>query len=146
MPDPNQESLSQQGEPLVSDLSFSDHVLQAIRLSGDPKDRLILELAGEIDNLERVIKNVKQNSIKAQASTRRVNALEKLWKILAERESKQLSENAATLLAGMMRKLKGVLSKLDTSPEQIETILNGLMVEIEKDEGEKMKRRLEKAK
>jgi len=121
-------------EPNPFDLQLSEQLRTALSLTGDPKDRILVEVAAETDNLQEIIN--KQDpplkpTVKAQASTRRVNALRHLWDILNDREEKLQSKTLVTLMANMMRELRTVMQECELPRETMEVVMQGLMARLE---------------
>lgn len=121
---------------VVSDItgpSLSEHVISALGLHGDFRDRLVMELAGEIDNLEGDRSLIRSASGKAQCSTRRVKAISVMHQIVTDRDEREARESAVALIANLMRHVRDTLREVQVEPELVQTILTTLMAKVATD-------------
>jgi len=118
-------------DPDFHGAGLADALLIELQNSTDIRDRVLLAIAEEADRLEALIGNMGKASLKAQAATRRVQALKILHETLATRDEKQKADRPIQIIAGMLRNLRDTLNDLNVPAEMKETILQSLMHRVE---------------
>jgi len=97
----------------------------------DVKEQILLEMAGEVDNLQEVIQMTEKPSVKVAASYKRFIALHRLWVTLQERELQGKSDSKASILAFLMLQLQNVMKAIQMPVEQSETLLQALLTRLD---------------
>ena len=113
--------------------TLSEHVIESLGLSGDFRDRMIVEVAAEVDNLENDRRLLTRPAVKAQVSTRRVKAIQAMHNMVVDRDEKDARESAVVLVAALMRHVRDTLRELSIEPEMVQTILTTLMAKVTMD-------------
>jgi hypothetical protein len=118
--------------------TFTAHVREYLgEVITDPRDHIVLELAGCVDELTLCASKQEGHAFRAQTITRKVKALESLHKIITERDQNQLAY-AQTMVAQVLLDVRGTLEDVNMKPEAIQTVLYQLIQNIEqRQEGNK---------
>jgi len=126
-PNPNQPSTIS----IVKSTAFSEQMREKLGLTSEPRDQLILELAGEVDNLADCITNLRNFGLRAQCSSRRVIALNALHTLIQLRETEKLNQNMVSVVASILREVKKVMIDNQIPTAQVTTMLYELMDRIQ---------------
>jgi hypothetical protein len=118
----------------VTDVKMSDQVRRELQLTSDMGDRVLVELAAEVDRLEGFA--TEQNarfSTQVSASARRAAVLVQLSEQLEQRRRRQGEDGPLRLIARVYRHLRVVLDEVELPSEQRELVLQGLAQRLTED-------------
>lgn len=124
----------------IKGAGFGDQLVQQLNLTGDPEDRIIVEMGREVDRFDELMEYMKP-SMAAQAATRRVMALKKLYDVIEDRKSKVGKESEVRVVATLVVKLKETLYEQNMKSDQIETIVNTMIAKVSAEAGKNEKQR-----
>jgi hypothetical protein len=116
-------------DPDIHGAGFGDQLRVQLALTGDPEDRILVEIANEIDRLEGLM-GAHKPSGRAQLATRRVTALTKLYGIVQDRRESKHRDSEAAVAATIIRHLRACLREMEMSPEMEETLIENLINKI----------------
>ena len=116
-------------DPVINGAGFADQLRIQLSLTGDPEDRILVEIASEVDRLESLM-SLGKPSIRADLAVKRIAALGKLHSIIQERKENRTKESELAIVGMIMKNLKICLKELEISPEIIETLVENLISKI----------------
>jgi L-arabinose isomerase len=116
-------------DPELKGAGFGDQLVQKLNLTGDPEDRIIVEIGREVDRFDELMEYMKP-SMAAQAATRRVMALKKLYDVINDRKEREGKEGEVRVVATLVLKLKETLREQNFKTDQIETIVNTMIAKV----------------
>lgn len=129
-------------DELIYGAAFTEQLRTAMELTGDPQDRIILEIGREIERMDELLDTTKagnflKQSQKAVVMRSRAEVLTRLYDLIQERRDRLEQEGGATLIAQMVIKLQEVLDDLKIAQELRTAVIQNLLVKIEEEDKRK---------
>lgn len=125
---------------LINGAGFADQLRVALNLTGDPEDRILVEVGSDIDRLEELVSprgvpvgpTLRLNIIRT-----RLQGLRQLQDMIYLRKDRLEKEGGATLIASLVIRLAQVMEGLNLTHEIRQAVVNNLLIKIEEDEKER---------
>jgi len=131
-------------DDLIRGAAFTDQLQSAMELTGDPLDRIILEIGHDIERLDDLLSPEQggaylKQSQKASVMKMRVDACARLYALIQERRDRLEEDNGATLIAQFVLLLQQVIDELKLDKDLRTAVIQNLLTKFDEQEKQKKK-------